>query len=326
MSGATGACGRCAPRLGVCEWTMTVTALHRYPIKSMLGEECERVVVAEAGVLGDRGYALLDVETGTVASAKVPRRWGQLLGFAAAYVEEPRAAEPLPPVAITFPGGQVHRSDDPDVDARLSGALEREVRLVTAPPEGATYEELWPDIDGLAPQKLIADTHVRDEDAGPDDGRGVSGFGVSPFGAPGTFFDLCTLHVLTTATLDALAAQAPDSVFDALRYRPDVVLDTGERGFVENGWPETEARVGDVGLRFTFATMRCVMTTLAQGDLAEDRDTLRTVARHNRILIPQLGGRWACAGVYADVLAPGEVALGDPFVRSRPSGPGGGWS
>ena len=53
------------------------------------------------------------------------------------------------------------------------------------------------------------------------------------------------------------------------------------------------------------------MTTLAQQDLPDDRATLRTVAKHNRIDIPQLGGRWACAGVYADVVAPGRVAVGD---------------
>lgn len=43
--------------------------------------------------------------------------------------------------------------------------------------------------------------------------------------------------------------------------------------------------------------MRCVMTTLGQGDLPRDPDTLRTVAKHNRIEIPQIGGVWACAGV-----------------------------
>jgi hypothetical protein len=57
-------------------------------------------------------------------------------------------------------------------------------------------------------------------------------------------------------------------------------------------------------------TMRCVMTTLARGDLPEDRGTLRTLARHHRRDIPDLG-TWACAGVYADVTDEGTVRTGD---------------
>src|SRR5918997_5737100 len=95
---------------------MTVTALYRYPVKSMLGESLDRCRVDERGVVGDRAYALVDVETGTVASAKVPSLWGGLFGFSARCVGEPeRAAPPL--VEITFPDGSVHHSGDPDIDA-----------------------------------------------------------------------------------------------------------------------------------------------------------------------------------------------------------------
>jgi uncharacterized protein YcbX len=61
------------------------------------------------------------------------------------------------------------------------------------------------------------------------------------------------------------------------------------------------------------ATMRCVMTTLAQRDLAADRQTLRVVSKANRVEIPGLGV-WACAGVYASVSAPGAIRLGDPVA------------
>ncbi len=291
---------------------MAVSALYRYPVKSMTGETRERVHVDERGVLGDRGYAVLDVETGVVASAKVPRRWAALLDLTAAYVEEPVPAAPLPPVAITFPDQRVRRSDDPGTDAALSAALGRDVRLVTEPPEGARFEELWPDIDGLAPPKVISGTRARDEDSG----EVISSFDLSPFGAEGTFFDLSSLHVLTEATLGRLAELAPGSDFDPRRYRPNLVVDTQQEGFVENDWPGTEADLGTTRVRFSFATMRCVMTTLAQAGLADDRDTLRTIARHNRIEIPQIGGTWACAGVYADVVRPGKIAVGDPLVRA----------
>ena len=50
----------------------TVGALWRFPVKSMLGEELDQVDVDEGGVVGDRAFALMDVETGKVASAKHP--------------------------------------------------------------------------------------------------------------------------------------------------------------------------------------------------------------------------------------------------------------
>lgn len=48
--------------------------------------------------------------------------------------------------------------------------------------------------------------------------------------------------------------------------------------------------------------MRSVMTTMAQQELPEARNTLRTVAKNNRIHIdkPEVAGKWACAGVYVD--------------------------
>ncbi|MBN9100623.1 MAG: MOSC domain-containing protein [Pseudonocardia sp.] len=65
----------------------------------------------------------------------------------------------------------------------------------------------------------------------------------------------------------------------------------------------------------SITVMRCVMTTLAQSDLPADVDTLRTIAKHNRLEIPGMGV-WACAGVYADVTAGGSVSVGDAYVVS----------
>lgn len=293
---------------------MTVVALFRYPVKSMLGESLPRATVTERGLLGDRAYAVLDTATGIIASAKVPKRWERLLSFSARFVAEPVAGEPPPPVEITFPDGSVLRSDDGGVDEALSAVLGRAVSLITVPPEGSGFEELWPDIEGLTPQQLaprelIEQTTTRHEDSGEI----VSRFDLSAFGAPGTFFDLSSLHVLTESTLDRLRELNPDATFDPRRYRPNIVLGGDDAGFVENDWPGSTGTIGDSArIAYSFATMRCVMTTLAQDGLPSDPDTLRTVAKHNRIEIPQVGGVWACAGVYAEVDAPGEIAVGDP--------------
>jgi uncharacterized protein YcbX len=289
---------------------MTIAAIYRYPVKSMQGETLTRTVLDERGVVGDRAYALLDVETGIVASAKVPKRWPSLLQFAAAFTAEPVRGEPAPPVTVTFPDGSTRRSDDPDIDQALSAVLGREVKLITVPPEGVGFEEIWPEIDDLAPQHVIDATTARREDTG----EAISRFDVAAFAPPGRFYDLAALHVITESTLARLRELAPESRFEALRYRPNVVLADAGDGFVENDWPGREMTLGDgVRVSYTFQTMRCIMTTLAQQDLPEDRDVLRTVARHNRVDIekPEVAGRWACAGVYADVTAGGELSVGD---------------
>ena len=53
--------------------------------------------VTARGFLGDRAMALMDTETGKVASAKNPWRWPNLFDFRAAYVEPPRGLSRCPP-------------------------------------------------------------------------------------------------------------------------------------------------------------------------------------------------------------------------------------
>src|SRR4051794_23861282 len=179
-----------------------VVALWRYPVKSMMGEELNGVTITERGLLGDRAYALVDEETGKVASAKDPRRWPRLFDFRAAFVEPPGDGRPIPPVRITLPDGESLTSDQSDADHRLSDAVGRPVKL--SRPEGgrATAVGYWPDHDWLA---------ERDEDfefAFP----------------PGTFFDGAMVHVVSTATLDRLRSLAPASRFEVPRFRPNVVI------------------------------------------------------------------------------------------------------
>lgn len=285
----------------------TVAALFRFPVKSMLGERLERVAVGERGFAGDRAYAVVDRSDGRVASAKHPRKWARLLEVTARYVDEPGTGDARVPVEMTLPDGSTVRSDARDVDAVLSRFCGRDVALASGANEGQALEEVWPTIDGLAPQELVdAMSAGRREDGQP-----VSDIPVASMAPPGTYFDLTTLHVLTTATLRHLSELEPDAAFDVRRYRPNVLVDVDDPGFVENGWIGTTLAIGDrVRARVDLPTMRCVMTTLAQDGLPADRRTLQTVARHNRIDITGIG-KWACAGVYGTITDGGDVALGD---------------
>lgn len=85
----------------------SVASLWRYPIKSMIGEELNSSYVTERGLVGDRTYGIIDQETGKVASAKNPRKWGSLFDFRAAFIDSPQIVENIPPVRITLPDGNV---------------------------------------------------------------------------------------------------------------------------------------------------------------------------------------------------------------------------
>ncbi|GAC1592388.1 MAG: MOSC domain-containing protein [Acidimicrobiales bacterium] len=282
-----------------------VAEVWRFPVKSMGGEEVDECPLTGLGLLGDRGYALVDRTTGRVASAKDPRKWAGLLRMSARYVDEPSRGAPLPPVLVTFADGSSVRSDTPGVDATLSRAVGREVSLSCDAGPGAGYDGVWPLIDGLAPDGFIESTTV----GRTDDGEPVLALDLGML-ASGTFLDVAPVHVLTTATLDALAAATPGASYDRRRFRANVVVGGTSSGFAENDWVGRSMALGDAEITMAMATMRCVMTTLAQPGLERDRQTLQGIAAQNRVEIPGLG-TWACAGAYATVSGNGTVRVGD---------------
>lgn len=283
-----------------------VREIGRFPVKSMLGEAPERVPIVESGIPGDRAHALVDAATGKIASAKDPRVWAGLLGFRAAYPDA-AGAGPAAPVEITAPDGGRVRSDDPDVDERLSAAVGRAVTLATTPPDGGQYDYVW-EVDDLAPDEVVtgSQTGVTEE------GRPLSAMPVALM-APGTFQDVAPITIMTTAALAAMAGHHPEGRWDPARFRSNLLLDVPGDGIVENDWVGRRLAVGGALLEVSAPTPRCVMTTLPQGDLPRDRKILQTVARENRREFAGFG-RWACLGAYATVVEPGEVAVGDPVV------------
>ena len=285
---------------------MQISEVWRFPVKSMAGERRDAAVLTADGVLGDRAWAVIDRTDGKVASAKNPRKWRALLACRAEFLDEPVAGGAPAPVRITLPDGRTTTSDAADVDEVLSDHLGRTVTLASAAPQGATFEETWPDVEGMAPSEFIDSTRAR-----VDDGESVSDLALGLAAPPGSFFDLAPVHLVTTSSLAELQKRQPQSEFAVLRFRPNFVIDGTAPGFVENGWVGADVHLGsDAAVNVMMPTMRCVMTTLAQGDLPDDRGVLRAAATHNRVEISGLG-EWACIGAYAGVAAPGVVCVGD---------------
>jgi uncharacterized protein YcbX len=292
----------------------TVAELWRYPVKSMGGERVDASDVSDIGFTGDRAYAVVDPATNKVGSAKHPRLWGSLLQCRARYLDAPAAGAALPPVAITLPDGQETGSEDPHVDERLSGMFGRPVQLTTVTPEGNGYLAVWPEMEGVMPDDVRQQSTVEGEEA---EGT-LTGLSLA-LAAPGTFFDVAALHVLTTETLARLGELEPRSRFAVERYRPNIVIDGAGAPFAENDWTGADLKFGDVlTASVLLPTMRCIMTTLPQGELPKDNEVLRTLTRANRIEIPGLG-TWSCVGAYAAVTSAGRVKLGDEVSIGQPA-------
>jgi len=267
--------------------TGTVVSIWRYPVKSMLGEELNSSYVTERGLVGDRAYALIDQETGKVASAKNPRKWGKLFDFRAAFIEDPpKVVGNIPPVRVTFPDGtHIYSDQADDIDHALSKVLGREVRLMRANLEKPSYEEYWPDIEGLAQREKVTDEAMPSQ----------------------TFFDIAVIHIFTTSTINRLRELYPEGRFEVRRFRPNIVVESAsssgkKKDFIENLWVGKKLTIGeDIVLKVTGPCTRCVMITLPQGDLPKDLGILHTVAQYNRVT----------AGVYATVHEGGTIRRGD---------------
>ncbi len=116
--------------------------------------------------------------------------------------------------------------------------------------------------------------------------------------------DAGPVHLLTTASLAWLADRLPDARLDERRFRPNVVIDTPGARLVELEWLGRTLALGGVRLAVREPAERCVMVDMAQSELPDDPAILRAIA--------QAAG--SDFGVYADVLMPGRIGVGDEVV------------
>jgi len=224
-----------------------VSALWRYPVKSMLGETTTYLDIDRRGVVADRQFAIRNAN-GKFGSGKTTRRFQRIDGlfrFAARLDGET--------AVIRFPNGTEMSGADPAIHDALSAALGEPVTLA---PEGSV-----------------------------------------------SHFDEGPLHLVTSAGLCWLAARLPEGQIEARRFRPNIVLDiAGATVPVEHGWIGCILALGaGLRIRVSHQTERCVMVTNPQNGLSGDPRILRELAEVND----------ACFGVYAAIVDPGRVRVGD---------------
>lgn len=220
----------------------------RYPVKSLVGERLERVLVERRGLAGDRLWSVRDPD-GKLGSGKSSRRFRKMAGLLDL---EARYDGDVP--VIGFPDGRAVRGDDPGVHAALSQHVGRPVTL------------------------------AREQDV--------------------SHFDEGPLHLVTTASLERVGGSHGRPV-DVRHLRANLVVETTAVGFVEQGWIGRRIRIGaELVLAVRGAMPRCVMVTMPQVGLPADRDLLGALTDLND----------ACLGVVADVVVPGQVAVGDEVM------------
>ena len=126
------------------------------------------------------------------------------------------------------------------------------------------------------------------------------------FGSPGP------VTLLGDGSVERLAAELGVPELDARRFKMSVEL-AGLAPHAEDGWGGAVVRLGDAEVLVGGPVPRCVVTTRDPDTLARDHDTLRALLRYRG---PLETGE-PPFGVYATVVRPGVVRLGDRVLPVR---------
>jgi len=167
----------------------SVLGLYRYPVKSMGGEEVEQVYVTGDGFEGDRVYAVLDLETGTAASAKNMARFGSLLNVKASLSRDG--------LTLVFPDGR--KCGLSEATALLSSYLGRRVVLVRN--------------GGQALRFIGLDVSYETGSTTYFEKQGMT--------RAGSYHDSAPVHIMTAETLQANGL----GMDELCRFRPNLLTD-----------------------------------------------------------------------------------------------------
>ena len=272
----------------------TVGNLWRYPVKSMLGERLEEVVMTPNGVIGDRVWALRDLKTGRIASAK---KHPALLDFRAYYDVQPTAKKPGS-VVIEMPDGRVMLADAPDTSDQISHILDVPLRLESKAQEVERTTIVRETVFGDVPVAKFKPEWT--PETMPDFFELRSG----------SFLEIGSIFILTSGSIEHLRArQGGTAIIDQRRFRPNIYVESNNNthGFVEDAWIGGTLTIGEsVALNEFSGTIWCVTATLPQQELPRDLSILRTIAQDHK----------GCFGVYAAVKSTGKIRVGDSIALS----------
>jgi uncharacterized protein YcbX len=128
--------------------------------------------------------------------------------------------------------------------------------------------------------------------------------------------DVHPLTIVSSASVREIGSRGDRPDLDARRFRINLEID-GCDPYEEDSWDGGLVRVGEATIRVGGQIPRCIVTTLAPDTGDKDFTTLNLIARSR----PRIDGRRGLPfGMYAEVVEPGRVRVGDP-VEPLSAGP-----
>jgi uncharacterized protein YcbX len=260
---------------------MTLTALYRYPVKSLRGASVEALDVGRRGFIHDREWMVVDEAGAFLTQRQLPRMAlvsttlgvdGDLTLSAPGMSDRVVADDGARGEVTVWRDKVIAEYVDAVTDAWLSDFLERRCRLV----------------------RLPADS-VRQVDPG--------------YAQPGDevgFADGFAFLLISEASLDDLNGRL-DQPVPMRRFRPNLVV-SGCAPYAEDGWHRL--RIGDITLRVVKPCSRCVIPTIDLETAERSAEPLRTLMgyrrRDNKVLFGQNlmhdGPGTLCRGMAVEVL------------------------
>jgi uncharacterized protein len=251
---------------------LTVSRLSITPVRSFALQHPETIELGPNGVADDRRFSL-HTDDGRVFDAT---KHGPLVQLSAV-LERDGDAEWL---SITLPTGKTVGAD-----VRLGDAVELEIygrrfhgRQVDGPWAEAISEWAGRRLRLFRSERL------------PDEA------------------DRNAVSIVSEASVRELARQGNDGrPMDARRFRMLIEVAGAERPHEEDEWLGRDVAIGEAVVRVTKPDARCVITTQDPDTGARDFPTLHVIRQYRGLR----EGRKLDFGVYADVVLPGRVRVGD---------------
>ena len=275
----------------------SILNIYRYPVKSMMGETLSEADIGEAGIPGDRGWAVRDEKRGGIRGGKkIP----QLMTLTA-------QSGPTAPL-IMAPDGDSASASTEGINEWLSDKLNHPVTLWPLLPADQLdhYRRGAPDTEDFE-QELRAVFGRLPEEPLPD----LTGFEEllefeSP---PGTYFDAFPISIMSEQSLATMNQLEGESRFDVRRFRPNLLVDIPDTDhpFPEQAWVGKTLSIGSVKLKIDMTCPRCSMTTHGFDDLPRDTEVMRKLVNHSD----------GNLGIYASVQSPGKISLEDHIAISQ---------
>jgi len=264
----------CPPsdRVGSVSRVPTVARFNVTPVKSTALHHPERIRLDERGAAGDRRFFFVDGFGKRFSGATK----APILPIRAVYDEAADTLELRLPNGIVVSG--TAEPDDEALEVNFYG------RPVAAHVVGGDFSEA---VSAYAGHEVRL--------ARPD--------------RPGDALDVRPVTLVSLESVAELAHRGKhEGTLDPGRFRMTIEIEGVSAPHEEDAWAGRRVRVGDAVIRVEEPVPRCVVTTLDPGTGLRDFPTLKVIRDYRGINAEQQ----LEFGVYADVVEPGEVSVGDP--------------